>query len=140
MAKGILAPERPARALGVLSLLTSAGTLICCALPALLVLAGLGASVASMLSAAPWLVTLSQHKAWLFAASGVLIALNFAYVYGLAPRLRSGGDRCAPEELGDSACATADRMARILLWSAAVVYGVGLFAAYALGWLLTAGS
>jgi hypothetical protein len=48
--------------LSFLSLFTSFGTLLCCALPSLLVLLGLGATVASLLSAAPWLVSLSHHK------------------------------------------------------------------------------
>ena len=52
--------------LSYFSLFTSVGTLLCCALPSLLVLFGLGASVASMLSFLPWLVTLSRHKQWTF--------------------------------------------------------------------------
>ena len=55
------------------SLFTSVGTLLCCALPSLLVLLGLGATVASFLSAAPWLVALSHHKRVVFAVSGALI-------------------------------------------------------------------
>ena len=124
------------RAFGFVSLFTSAGTLICCALPALLVLLGLGATVASVLSVAPWLVTLSQRKVWVFTGAGILIALNFAYVYGLAPRLRGTRDVCARDELGQTPCAPADRMARILLWVSAALYGVGFFSAYTFGWLL----
>lgn len=60
--------------LGFFSLFTSFGTLICCALPSLLVLFGLGAPVASFLSAVPWLVTLSRHKTWVLTISGALIA------------------------------------------------------------------
>ncbi len=41
--------------LSYFSLFTSFGTLLCCALPSLLVLFGLGASVVSMLSFLPWL-------------------------------------------------------------------------------------
>ena len=41
-----------------LSLFTSVGTLLCCALPSLLVLFGLGATVAFVLSEAPWLVSM----------------------------------------------------------------------------------
>ena len=59
--------------LSYLSLFTSLSTLLCCALPSLLVLFGLGASVASMLSFLPWLVTLSHHKRWTFVLSGLLI-------------------------------------------------------------------
>jgi len=40
-------------ALSYLSLFTSLGTLLCCALPSLLVLFGLGATVASVLSGSP---------------------------------------------------------------------------------------
>jgi mercuric ion transport protein len=53
--------------LGYLSLFTSFGTLLCCALPSILVLVGLGATVASVLSSVPWLVTISRHKDWVFA-------------------------------------------------------------------------
>jgi mercuric ion transport protein len=69
--------------LSYFSLFTSVGTLLCCALPSLLVLLGLGASVASMLSFLPWLATLSQHKQWTFSISGILIAISFVNTYYL---------------------------------------------------------
>jgi mercuric ion transport protein len=81
--------------LSYFSLFTSVGTLLCCALPSLLVLAGSGASVASTLSALPRLVTLSRHKQWTFALSGILIALSFVNMYYIAPRLRANA--CTPE-------------------------------------------
>src|SRR5271168_4645157 len=88
--------------LGYFSLFTSVGTLLCCALPSLLVLAGLGASVASTLSSLPWLVTLSHHKQWTFTISGVLIALSFLNMYYVAPLFRAKacppGDPSACEE------------------------------------------
>ena len=86
--------------LSYLSLFTSFGTLLCCALPSLLVLLGLGATVASFLSAVPWLVTLSRHKNWVFFVSGILIVSNLGYTYVVAPRLRGTGAACptdAPE-------------------------------------------
>ncbi|WP_448581425.1 hypothetical protein, partial [Thermaurantiacus sp.] len=60
-----------------LSLFASASTLVCCALPALLVTLGLGAALAALVSAAPWLVSLSRWKAWLFAGSGLLLLAAF---------------------------------------------------------------
>jgi mercuric ion transport protein len=101
--------------------------------PSLLVLFGLGASVASMLSFMPWLVTLSQHKKWTFAISGVLIALSFVNMYYLAPRIRAR--QCSADD--PSACEEASRLSRILFWVSAVIYAVGFFAAYALGPILT---
>ena len=128
-----VAAPRP-RVLGYLSLFTSFSTLLCCALPSLLVLFGLGATVASFLSVAPWLVTLSRHKAWVFAASGALIALNAIYVYRIAPRMRGEFESCAPDD--PTACETADRVSRAVLWTSALIYLIGFFTAYVLGPLL----
>jgi mercuric ion transport protein len=119
--------------LSYFSLFTSVGTLLCCALPSLLVLFGLGASVASMLSFMPWLVTLSQHKQWTFLISGVLIALSFVNTYYIAPRFRA--EQCSPDD--PTACEDASRVSKLLLWGSAVIYAVGFFVAYALGPILT---
>jgi mercuric ion transport protein len=97
----------------------------------LLVLAGLGATVASMLSALPWLVTLSRHKAWTFSISGLLIAASFVNMYWLMPRLNLA---CRADD--PSACVEASRISKVLLWTAAAVYAAGVFTAYALGPLL----
>lgn len=118
--------------LNYFSLFTSLSTLLCCALPSLLVLAGLGATVASALSALPWLVTLSRHKVWTFAISGTLIALSFVNTYYLAPRFRRA---CAADD--PNACADISKLSRVLLWVSAAIYGFGFFVAYMLGPILT---
>src|SRR5262245_36184431 len=115
------------------SLFTSLGTLVCCALPCLLVLLGLGASVASMLSFLPWLVTLSRHKIWVFVISAALITLSFLQMYVIAPRFKRQAEVCSPD---DPACARATRIGRIALWAAAVIYLIGFFTAYLLGPIL----
>lgn len=115
--------------LSYLSLFTSVGTLLCCALPALLVLFGLGASVASMLSFVPWLVTLSHYKRVTFFVSGVLITLSLVNMYYIAPRLRA--QRCSPDN--PTACEDASRVSKVLLWISTVIYALGFFVAYVLG-------
>jgi hypothetical protein len=115
------------------SLFTSVGTLLCCALPSLLVLAGLGASVASMLSAAPWLVTLSRHKPWTFGISGMLIAASFVNMYYVAPRLQR--QACSPDN--PDACEVASRFSKAILWVSATIYVAGFFVAFLLGPILT---
>ncbi len=126
---------RPSQLLGYLSLFTSLGTLLCCALPSLLVLWGLGATVALFLSAAPWLATLTRHKVWTFTVAGALIASNFVYVYWLAPKLKGEGAACPVGE-GPMACDRASRVSRVLLCVSAVIYAVGFFTAYLLGPIL----
>jgi hypothetical protein len=51
----------------VLSLFASSSTLVCCALPALLVSLGAGAALSSLVSVFPQIVWLSEHKLPLFA-------------------------------------------------------------------------
>src|SRR4051794_18645911 len=110
-------PRDRSGALSYLSLFTSFSTLLCCALPSLLVLFGLGATVASVLSQVPWLVTMSHHKHWVFLTAGVLIAGNFVYVYQLAPRLQAKRGACDPND--PAACQTASRLSRVILWCSA---------------------
>ena len=119
--------------LGYFSLFTSLSTLLCCALPSLLVLFGLGASVASTVSFMPWLVVLSRHKHWTFSVSGILIALSFVNTYRIAPRLR--GQQCSPDN--PTACEDASRLSKVLLWVSLVIFLLGFSVAYVLGPLLT---
>jgi hypothetical protein len=70
-----------------------------------------------------------------FTGSGLLIALNFAYVYGLTPRLRVAHQACPPDAVA-SACGTAERLSRVVLWISAALYGVGFGTAYLLASLL----
>jgi len=55
------------------SLFASTSTLICCALPALFVSLGAGASFASLVSTFPFLITLSQYKVAISAFAFLLI-------------------------------------------------------------------
>lgn len=50
------------RSANFLSLFASSSTLICCALPALFVVLGAGASFVSLVGTLPFLITLSQYK------------------------------------------------------------------------------
>jgi mercuric ion transport protein len=118
--------------LNYFSLFTSLSTMLCCALPSLLVLFGLGASVASMLSFMPWLVTLSRHKPWTFAVSGILIALSFVNMYYISPRMRA--KQCSADD--PSACDEASKFSRVILWVSAGIYAIGVFVAYVLGPIL----
>ncbi|MGQ0702238.1 MAG: hypothetical protein ACT4PM_03795 [Gemmatimonadales bacterium] len=115
---------------GYLSLFGSVGTLVCCALPSLLVLLGFGATVAAVLSGVPWLVTLSRHKGLVFAVAGAMIAAN-AYLGHRSARTMG----CAPGEA--DACMAAHRRTRLVLWISAGLYASGFLVAYALGPILT---
>ena len=129
-------PERRARRAALLnyfSLFSSFSTLICCALPSVLVLLGMGTAVASLLSAAPWLVSLSRHKIWTFSIAGTLIAFSFVMTYVIAPRLREG-ETCDADD--PTTCGEVSKLSRVLLWGSAIIYSGGFFVAYLLGPIL----
>lgn len=60
----------------VASLFASSSTLVCCALPALLVGLGAGAALSSLVSAVPQLVWLSEHKEGLFTFAGLMLVAS----------------------------------------------------------------
>ncbi|MGQ2979602.1 MAG: hypothetical protein ACT6Q9_07890 [Polaromonas sp.] len=60
------------------ALFASSGTLICCALPALLVALGAGAALSTLVSVLPGLVWLSEHKGLVFGLAGAMLALSGA--------------------------------------------------------------
>jgi hypothetical protein len=130
MTVAVRRPPGTSRLLGYAGLFSSVGTLLCCALPSLLVLLGFGATVASALSAAPWLVTLSRNKGAVFAVAGLLIAGNFYYTYRLAPRLLVSSGACRADD--PSACRDATRVSRVLLWISAALFLAGAGVAFVL--------
>jgi hypothetical protein len=62
--------------ISLLTLFSSGGTLICCALPALLVSLGAGAVMASVVSFVPQIVWFSEHKLGVFIFAGVMLAIS----------------------------------------------------------------
>lgn len=131
-----LAPEQGARRAALLnyfSLFSSFSTLICCALPSVLVLLGMGTAVASLLSAAPWLVSFSRHKIWTFSIAGALIALSFVMTYVIAPRLQRD-NVCVADD--PTTCGEVSKLSRVVLWGSALIWSGGFFVAYLLGPIL----
>ncbi len=109
--------------LGWLSLFASTGTLICCALPITLVTLGMGATVAALTSSFPFLITLSQHKVWIFAGSGLLLLASGWLLY-------RPGRRCPADPVQARLCERARVWNRRVYLGSVLVWGIGFFAAY----------
>lgn len=110
---------------GFLALFGSTATLLCCALPALLILVAGGAAVGALLSAFPWIALLSRHKEWAFLTAGVLLAFNAVLI--LRPK---GKVACAVT--GGKGCEVAGNFTKGMLWLSVLLYGMGAFVAYPL--------
>jgi disulfide bond formation protein DsbB len=107
-----------------LALFGSAGTLVCCALPALLVSLGMGAAVAGLVTAVPQITWFSDHKPLVFGGSGALIALSAVMQW----RARNGPCPVAPQQA--AVCQRLRRISWGILGFAAVAWTVGFFFAF----------
>ena len=115
MEKETVAPGAGASVLSALGLSLLGST--CCALPIALVALGAGGAMASLASAAPWLVTLSEYKVATFSATGLV--LGYAWW-----RVRAAS-QC------DISDAKRLRLQRRVLWASSAIFAVSIFAAYA---------
>lgn len=107
------------------ALFTTTGTLVCCALPIVLVTLGMGATVAALTSAMPFLITLSQYKAWVFAFSAMMLATSGWLVY-------RPSRVCPTEPELAAACNRVQMWNRRVFWGSVAVWSVGFIAAFLL--------
>lgn len=116
--------DKPSLRAPLLSLFASVSTLVCCALPALLVTLGAGAALASIVSSAPWLVALSKYKVITFSAAGVmlLVAGIFWWRGRYAP--------CPADPALAATCARLRKFQVWIYWISVAIYLVGFFFAF----------
>lgn len=106
-----------------LTLFTTMGTIVCCALPITLVAFGMGATMASLVSSVPFLVTLSQHKMLVFTISGAMLILSRWILY-------RPGRTCPTEPKLAELCRKAEKWNRRVLWISVSLWCIGFFAAF----------
>jgi Na+/melibiose symporter-like transporter len=111
------------------SLFASSGTLVCCALPALLVTLGAGAALSSLVSVFPQIVWLSEHKAWVFGFAAAMMA----FAGYLQWRNRTAPCPIDPK-LRDACLRTRKNSFRIYLASLAML-AIGGWFAFVMPWL-----
>ena len=107
-----------------LSLLTSAGTLVCCALPALLVTIGAGAVLAGIVGTAPWLVALSKYKIWTFGISGAMLLVAGVALW------RARNAPCPIDPAQAMACGRLRRASNWIYLLSVLLWCVGFFFAF----------
>lgn len=99
----------------------------CCALPIVLVALGMGSAVASLVSALPWLVFLSNYKIVTFAITGTILGYCFWRLYQLDHQTNNGNaESCEITDLRRL------HWQRPMLWASTGLLLFSLFAAYAL--------
>jgi hypothetical protein len=109
--------------LTLLTLFTTTGTLVCCALPITLIALGMGATMASMASSFPFLITLSENKNLVFIISGVLLSLSAWMMYRPS---RS----CPVDPKLSALCNKTQVWNRRVYWFSVILWCIGFFAAF----------
>lgn len=113
----------------VLSLFASSSTLVCCALPALLVAVGAGAALSSLVAVFPQVVWLSEHKAGLFVFAGLALATSGAWQW------HNRHAPCPTDPALRRACLQTRRTAMRLCGFSVAVYALGGWFAFIQPWL-----
>ncbi len=108
----------------VLSLFASGSTLVCCALPAVLVALGAGAALSSVISMFPQLVWLSEHKVEIFSFAGAMLVLSSFMQW------RARSLPCPADPVLAAACTRTRRMSFRVYLASLVIYLIGGFFAF----------
>lgn len=106
------------------TLFGSMSTLICCAIPSLLVSLGLGAVLAGLASNMPALVWISEHKIQVFIFSGLMLALNGFMIW------KNKDAPCPIDPNLRNACISGRKTSRNLYLISLGVFLIGFFFAY----------
>ncbi len=110
--------------LPTLSLFTSMGTLVCCALPALLVTLGMGAALAGFVGSVPWITGISEYKEWVFAGAGIMLALSAYWQW------RGRYAPCPADPVKAKACLRLRKISVGILIFSILIYSTGFFFAF----------
>ncbi len=108
----------------VVSLFTSAATLVCCALPALMVSLGMGAVLAGLVSDFPQLVWLSRHKAAVFGGAALLLLAAGIMLW------RARNLPCPTDPAQARACKLLRRVSLIIYGLSVLLFLTGAFFAF----------
>ena len=111
------------------SLFASSSTLVCCAIPALLVALGAGAALSSLVSIFPQVVWLSEHKEALFGFAGLMMIGSGTLQW------RNRSAPCPIDPALRDACLKTRKTASIVYAASVVLYLIGGWFAFIQPWL-----
>ena len=114
-----------------LTLFTSSGTIICCALPALLVSIGAGAALSSLISIFPKLIILSTYKIPIFIGAFIMLIISGVIQY-LVKNLPCPADKKLANE-----CKKTRRVSLIMYFLSLGIFTIGFLFAFFLPFLLS---
>ena len=121
---------KPTQAASWMALLLSSGTLICCALPALLVTLGAGAALSTLIAQVPQLVWFSEHKIAVFSGAAAMLIASGVLQW------RSRRLPCPVDPALAQACASMRRRSSWVYLLSIAVFATGGFFAFVAPYIL----
>ena len=113
----------------VASLFATSSTLVCCAIPAVLVALGAGAALSSLIAVFPQVVWLSEHKEGLFIFAGLMMAASGVLQW------RNRTAPCPTDPALRDACLRTRKVSRVVYGVSVAFYLVGGWFAFVQPWL-----
>ncbi|QDK45363.1 hypothetical protein DOM22_09460 [Bdellovibrio sp. ZAP7] len=107
-----------------LTLFSSAGTLVCCALPALFVSLGLGAVLAGVATKVPGLIWISEHKVEVFIFAAVMLSANGLWMWF------NRNAPCPIDPVLRDACITGRKFSARVYVISVIIFLIGAFFAF----------
>ena len=107
-----------------LTLFTSSGTIVCCAIPALLVSIGAGAALSSLITVFPQLVILSVYKIPIFIGAFMMLIISGILQY------RSRNLPCPANKNLANACTRTRKISLIIYFASVGIFIIGLLFAF----------
>lgn len=123
------AEQRRSAATSWLALFAGTSTLVCCAIPALLVTLGAGAALASLVSVFPQIVWLSENSGWVFGGGALMLAL------GGAAHWQQRHAPCPLDPALRQACMAQRRRSARVYGISVLLFGLGAWFAFVQPWL-----
>ncbi|MCG8379924.1 MAG: hypothetical protein MI865_10685 [Proteobacteria bacterium] len=115
---------RKSHILSFLNLFTSLSTIVCCALPAILVSLGAGAVLAGIVSSIPQLITLSKYKEIVFLVAGILLLVT-GYI-----QWHNRNAPCPADPEMARTCMQIRKTNKLVYVSSVLLYLIGFFFAF----------
>lgn len=106
-------------------LFTSISTILCCALPIILVTLGMGAVFASLTASFPFITWLAERSIYLFAIATILLLIGGYFIF-IKPQ------SCPADKKLAEMCSKTKKFNKIIWWLSVMILAISFFFKYIL--------
>ena len=106
-------------------LFASISTILCCALPIILVTLGMGAVFASLTASLPFITWLAKRSTYLFAMATILLLISGYFIF-IKPQI------CPSDKKLAEICNKTKKFNKIIWWVSVIILAISFFFKYIL--------